>query len=118
MHDRGKPELSPLAAEILVRVTDGQTIKAIASDLGTTRDVVDYRLRTIYRQLRVKGVAQLVHAAISKGWIELSGQAITMGRPAIPDRKKSTVPHIPILKPAAAPRAVKAVYDEFHIDYS
>jgi DNA-binding NarL/FixJ family response regulator len=47
IHDRGKPQLSALAQEILVRLTDGQTIKAIASDLGTTRAKVDWRVRTI-----------------------------------------------------------------------
>ena len=68
-HDRERPQLSSLAQEILVRLTDGQTVKSIASDLGLTRDVVDGRVRTIYRRFRVKGVAQLVHAAIREGWI-------------------------------------------------
>jgi len=68
-HDRGEAQLSTLAQKILVRLTDGQTIKSIASDLGMTRDVVDGQVRTIYRRFRVKGVAQLVHAAIREGWI-------------------------------------------------
>ena len=68
-HNRGRRHLSPLAQEILVRLTNGQSIKAIASALGTTRDIVDGRARTIYRHFRVKGVAQLVHAAIREGWI-------------------------------------------------
>jgi len=63
-------QLSSLAREILSRVTDGQTIRAIACDLGMTRDVVDWQVRTLYRHFGVKGVAQLVHAAIRDGWIE------------------------------------------------
>ncbi len=69
MHGPRRPHLSPLAQEILVRLTDGQTTKAIASALGVTRDIVDGRVRTIYRRFRVKGVAKLVHAAIREGWI-------------------------------------------------
>ena len=68
-HDPGRPRLCPLSQEILVRLTDGQTIKAIASAMGSTRDKVDGRVRTIYRRFRVKGVARLVHAAIREGWI-------------------------------------------------
>ena len=70
MRDRGRPHLSPLAQAILVRLMDGQTTKAIACALGTTRDIVDGRVRTIYLRFRVKGVAQLVHAAIREGWID------------------------------------------------
>ena len=69
IHRRKTPLLCPLAQEILVRLTDGQTIKAIASALGTTRDGIDARVRTMYRRFRVRGVAQLVHAAIREGWI-------------------------------------------------
>jgi len=65
----GKPQLSALAQEILVRLTEGQRVKSIASDLGMTRDVIDGRVRAIYRRFRVKGVAKLVHAAIREGWI-------------------------------------------------
>ena len=64
------PRLSPFSQEILVRVTNGQKLKAIASELGTTRDVVDGQMRRIYRHFRVRGIAQLVHAAIREGWIE------------------------------------------------
>ena len=67
--DPGKPQLSALAQEILVRVTDGQTTKTIASALGTTRHTVDWQMRTLYRRFRVKGIALLVHAAIRGGWI-------------------------------------------------
>lgn len=63
-------QLSPFSQQILARVTDGQKIKAIASDLGTTRDVVDGQIRRIYQHFRVRGVAQLVQAAIREGWIE------------------------------------------------
>jgi DNA-binding CsgD family transcriptional regulator len=70
MNDRGRPYLSSLAQEILFRVTEGQTVKVIASNLGTSRDKVDWQMRLIYRRFRVKGVAQLVHAAIREGWIE------------------------------------------------
>jgi len=69
VNDRSKPHLSPLAQEILVRLTDGQTTKTIASELGVTRDIVDGRVRRIYRRFGVKGVARLVHAAIREGWI-------------------------------------------------
>jgi len=68
-HDRGDAQLSTLAQEILVRLTDGQPIKSIASDLGMTRDVIDGQVRKLYLHFRVKGVAQLVHAAIRDGWI-------------------------------------------------
>jgi DNA-binding CsgD family transcriptional regulator len=68
-HDREKPHLSALAQEILVRVTDGQTTKTIASALGTTRHTVNWQVRTLYRRFRVNGVALLVHAAIRGGWI-------------------------------------------------
>ena len=69
MHDRERPQLCSLAQEILVRLTDGQTVKSIAYDLGLTRDVVEGRVRSIYRRFRVEGVDQLVHAAIREGWI-------------------------------------------------
>ena len=67
--DRPKTHLSPLAQEILVRLTDGQTTKTIASELGVTRDIVDGRVRRIYRRFGVKGVARLVHVVIREGWI-------------------------------------------------
>ena len=67
--DPETPYLSPLAQEILVRLTDGQRVKTIACALDTTRDIVDGQVRRIYRRFRVKGVAQLVHAAIREGWI-------------------------------------------------
>jgi len=70
MDERGRRQLSSLAQEILVRLTDGQTTKTIACDLGMTRDVVDWQVRRLYLHFRVKGVAQLVHAAIRDGWIE------------------------------------------------
>ena len=63
-------ELSPFSQQILLRVTNGVRIKAIASDLGTTRDVVDWQIRRMYQHFRVRGVAQLVQAAIREGWIE------------------------------------------------
>jgi DNA-binding CsgD family transcriptional regulator len=69
MHGNEESQLSPLSKEILVRVTDGQTVKVIASDLGMTRDKVDWQLRVIYRYFGVRGVAQLVHAAIREGLI-------------------------------------------------
>ena len=63
-------QLSAFSQQILVRVTDGKKIRTIASELGTTRNVVDGQLRRIYQHFRVKGVAQLVQAAIREGWIE------------------------------------------------
>jgi DNA-binding CsgD family transcriptional regulator len=63
-------QLSSFAQQILVRVTSGQKVKTIASELGTTRDVVDGQLRQIYKYFRVRGIALLVHAAIREGWIE------------------------------------------------
>jgi DNA-binding NarL/FixJ family response regulator len=63
-------QLSPLSQKILVRFTNGEKIKTIASELGTTRDVVDGQLRRIYQHFRVKGIALLVHAAIREGWIK------------------------------------------------
>ena len=68
-HDPAKPQLSARAEEILVRITEGQTTKTIASALGMTRHTVDWQVRTLYRHFRVKGVALLVHAAIRGGWI-------------------------------------------------
>jgi DNA-binding CsgD family transcriptional regulator len=70
MDEQQIPQLSPLSQQILVRVTDGKTIKTIASELGTTRDVVDGQMRRIYQHFRVKGIALLVHAAIREGWIQ------------------------------------------------
>ena len=67
--DPGTPYLSPLAQEILVRLTDGQRVKAIACALDMTRDIVDGQVSVIYRRFRVKGIAKLVHAAIREGWI-------------------------------------------------
>jgi DNA-binding NarL/FixJ family response regulator len=64
-----KPKLSAATQEILLRLTDGQRVKKIASDLGVTRDAVDGRVRRLYRYFRVKGIAQLVHAAVRGGWI-------------------------------------------------
>jgi DNA-binding NarL/FixJ family response regulator len=63
-------QLSPLSQQILVSITSGKTIKTIASELGTTRDVVDGQIRRIYQHFRVRGIALLVHAAIREGWIE------------------------------------------------
>jgi DNA-binding NarL/FixJ family response regulator len=62
-------KLSAATQEILLRLTDGQRVKKIASDLGVTRDAVDGRVRRLYRYFRVKGIAQLVHAAVRGGWI-------------------------------------------------
>ena len=70
MDEQVPAKLSALTQQILVRVTNGEKIKKIASELGTTRDVVDGRLRRIYRHFRVRGIAQLVRAAIREGWIE------------------------------------------------
>ena len=64
------PQLSAFARQILVRVTNGEKVKVIASELGTTRDVVNGQIRSIYQQFRVRGLAQLVHAAIRQSWIE------------------------------------------------
>jgi DNA-binding NarL/FixJ family response regulator len=64
------PQLSSLSQQVLVRITDGKKIETIASELGTTRDIVDGQLRRIYRHFSVKGIALLVHAAIREGWIE------------------------------------------------
>jgi DNA-binding CsgD family transcriptional regulator len=69
INGRKEPQLSPLSKEILVRVTDGQPVKVIASDLGITRDKVDWQLRGIYRYFGVRGIAHLVHAAIREGLI-------------------------------------------------
>ena len=63
-------QLSRLSHQVLVSFTDGKKIEAIASELGTTRHVVDGHLRRIYRHFRVRGIARLVHAAIREGWIE------------------------------------------------
>jgi DNA-binding CsgD family transcriptional regulator len=69
MNGNEESQLSPLSKEILVRVTDGQSVKVIASDLGMTRDKVDWQVRVIYRYFGVRGIAQLVHAAIREGLI-------------------------------------------------
>jgi DNA-binding CsgD family transcriptional regulator len=68
-HNSRRPELSALTQEVLVRLTDGQRVKEIASELGLTRDAVDGRVRRLYRIFRVKGVAHLVQAAVRGGWI-------------------------------------------------
>ena len=70
MNEKVTPHLSPLSQHILVSVTNGKKIKTIASELGTTRDVVDGQIRRIYRYFRVRGIALLVHAAIREGLIE------------------------------------------------
>ncbi len=70
MDEPVSPQLSALSQQILVRVTNGEKIRKIASELGTTRDVVDGHLRRIYQHFRVKGIAQLVRAAIREGWID------------------------------------------------
>src|SRR5690349_22808889 len=67
--DGGNLQLSPVAQYILLRVTDGHKVKVIASELGMTRDQVNWQVRRIYRYFQVKGVARLVHAAIRHGWI-------------------------------------------------
>jgi DNA-binding NarL/FixJ family response regulator len=69
MERQGRPALSTVTQKILVRLTDGQRVKEIASDLGVTRDVVDGRVRRLYRCFGVKGIAKLVHAAVRGGWI-------------------------------------------------
>ena len=70
MHGGGKLLLSPVAQHILLRVTDGQSREQIASNLGMTRDQIDWQVRRIYRHFNVSGIARLVHAAIRQGWIE------------------------------------------------
>jgi DNA-binding CsgD family transcriptional regulator len=74
MNGNEESQLSPLSKEILVRVTDGQSVKVIASDLGMTRDKVDWQVRVIYRYFGVRGIAQLVHAAIREGLISYPAQ--------------------------------------------
>jgi DNA-binding NarL/FixJ family response regulator len=70
MDEQVSAHLPALSRQILVRVTNGEKVKKIASELGTTRDVVDGQIRRIYQHFRVRGIAQLVHAAIREGWIE------------------------------------------------
>jgi DNA-binding CsgD family transcriptional regulator len=70
MDEQVTAQLSPLSQEVLVRITDGKKITTIASELGTTRHVVDGQMRRIYRHFGVRGIALLVHAAIREGWIE------------------------------------------------
>ena len=69
MNRREEPRLTPLSKEILVRITDGQTAKEVASDLGITPDKVEWQMRVMYRYFRVRGIALLVHAAIREGLI-------------------------------------------------
>ena len=73
MDEQVSAQLSALSQQILVRVTNGQKVKTIASELGTTRDVVNGQIRRFYEHFRVRGIAMLVHAAIREGWIENPG---------------------------------------------
>jgi len=76
IHDRGKPQLSELAQEILVRLTDGQTIKAICFRLGHHASQSGLASEDNLSAFRVKGVAELAHAAVREGWVtHPAGQA-------------------------------------------
>ena len=46
------------------------------------------------------------------------GCSTTSPPPSLIHAEETSVPHIPILKPAEAPQAVKNVYDEFHVRMS
>ena len=59
--------LSPCQREIVRRLAEGATTKAIAIDLGLSPKGVEYHRVRIYRILRVDSVARLTRFAIVSG---------------------------------------------------
>jgi DNA-binding NarL/FixJ family response regulator len=61
--------------EILVRLAEGWSNKAIARELGITERTVKYHLAEIYGRLGAANRAEAVARASSRGWIRLPASA-------------------------------------------
>lgn len=62
-------------AVILVRLAEGRSNKAIASELGITERTVKYHLSEIYGRLGAANRAEAVARASSRGWLRLPQSA-------------------------------------------
>jgi DNA-binding NarL/FixJ family response regulator len=62
-------------AVILVRLAEGRTNKAIATELGITERTVKYHLAEIYGRLGAANRAEAVARASTRGWIRLVASA-------------------------------------------
>lgn len=63
-------ELSARQRDIVVRVANGETTKAIASDLSLSQKTVEYHLAKIRSRVGARSLAGLVRWAIRAGLIE------------------------------------------------
>jgi FixJ family two-component response regulator len=69
--------LTPRETEVMQRVARGQANKVIAMDLGVSQRTVELHRARVMRKLRMRSVAELVHAIDRIGGVEASGTAST-----------------------------------------
>jgi FixJ family two-component response regulator len=69
--------LTPRETEVMQRVARGQANKVIAMDLGVSQRTVELHRARVMRKLKMRSVAELVHAIDRIGGVEASGTAST-----------------------------------------
>jgi FixJ family two-component response regulator len=69
--------LTPRETEVMQRVARGQANKVIAMDLGVSQRTVELHRARVMRKLKMRSVAELVHAIDRIGGVEVSGTAST-----------------------------------------
>lgn len=74
--------LTPREKEVMQRVVRGQANKVIAMDLGVSQRTVELHRARVMRKLRMRSVAELVHAVDRIGGVAQSGAAAPSGTAA------------------------------------
>jgi FixJ family two-component response regulator len=69
--------LTPREVEVMQRVARGQANKVIAMDLGVSQRTVELHRARVMRKLKMRSVAELVHAIDRIGGVEASGTVST-----------------------------------------
>ena len=74
--------LTPREREVMQRVVRGQANKVIAMDLGVSQRTVELHRARVMRKLKMRSVAELVHAVDRIGGVAPSGAAAPSGTAA------------------------------------
>ena len=74
--------LTPRELEILERVSEGLTVKQVATRLGLSPRTVEAHIAKLYRKLGVRNRVQAISRASSLGLIELGGPGVRAGATA------------------------------------
>lgn len=69
--DRPAPVLTPREGEILARIGEGMSNKAIARRLGISAHTVKYHLEAVFAKLAVRSRAEAVSQGVRRGLVHL-----------------------------------------------